>query len=681
MSDKVRIYQLAKELGVENKVLMAKLDEMGVEYKSHSSTLEHDTAETVKQLLAGGTSAKPTATEISKGEEEKGSRGEKAAKVEETRTATPVVKAKPEVSKMQPAPPQPMTQTIEKPAAQPVQTQPVQTQTVQTQPAQAKPAQQPQSRPAATAVAIKPAEPEVKKPLTKEERRALIPADAPRRAPVVTVMGHVDHGKTSLLDFIRKSRVAEREAGGITQHIGAYQVQTSHGPITFFDTPGHEAFTTIRQRGANATDIAVIVVAADDSIMPQTREAIAHAKAAKVPIIVAVNKTDLPQANPDKVKQDLMQLELIPEEYGGDTVVVPLSAKTGAGVDNLLEMISLIADLENYRAVTTISARGVIIESVLDKRAGVLATVLVQEGTLKVTDYVVAGEAWAKVKAMTDSDGKRVTEAKPSVPVQILGFSEQPVAGESIEAVSSEVAAKALVAERKGVRVDLETEDRNSRAKVTLAELFGTESKDKVINLIVRADTQGSLEAIKGILQKEAAKSSEVDISVMLAEVGAPNESDLLLASTSGATIMTFNVNPTGTVEKSAERQGITIKPYKIIYQLAEDVQRMIRGQTEPTYEEKILGHAEVRQLISIPKMGTIAGSYVTDGVVRRGAKARIYRGGKEVYKGSISQLKRFKDDAREVGTGFECGINLQNYDTVQQGDVIEVYDMVEVPA
>jgi translation initiation factor IF-2 len=663
MSDKVRIYQLAKELGVENKELMAKLDELGVEYKSHSSTLEHDTAETVKQLIQGDKQSAGAGVQNT----EKTVANVVETKAESAKIETPQA----EVTKAQSAPTkQTMTQTIEKP-------------TPSTSSGQAP---KPQTSTPATAVAVKqpetkPAELEVKKTLTKEERRALIPADAPRRAPVVTVMGHVDHGKTSLLDFIRKSRVAEREAGGITQHIGAYQVQTSHGPITFFDTPGHEAFTTIRQRGANATDIAVIVVAADDSIMPQTREAIAHAKAAKVPIIVAINKTDLPQANPDKVKQDLMQLELVPEEYGGDTVVVPLSARTGKGVDELLEMISLVADLENYRAVTNIAAHGVIIESVLDKRAGVLATVLVQEGTLHVADYVVAGEAWAKVKAMTDSDGKRVNEAKPSVPVQILGFSEQPVAGETIEAVKSEVAAKALVAERKQLRVDLETEDRNARSKVTLAELFGEQGKEKVINLILRADTQGSLEAIRGIIQKEAAKSDEVDINIMLAEVGAPNESDLLLASTSDATIMTFNVNPTGGVEKSAERQGIEIKSYKIIYQLAEDVQRMIRGQTEPTYEEKVLGHAEVRQVINIPKAGTIAGSYVTDGVVRRGAKARIFRGGKEVYKGSIAQLKRFKDDAREVGTGFECGINLQNYDNVQQGDVIEVYDMVEVPA
>jgi translation initiation factor IF-2 len=472
--------------------------------------------------------------------------------------------------------------------------------------------------------------------------------------------------------------VAEKEAGGITQHIGAYQVKTEYGPITFFDTPGHEAFTTIRQRGASATDIAVIVVAADDSIMPQTREAIAHAKAAKVPIIVAINKTDLPQANIDKVKQDLMQLELIPEEYGGDTIVVPLSARTGKGVDQLLEMISLVAEIENYRALTDIPAHGVIIEAVLDKRAGVLATVLVQEGTLKISDYIVAGESWAKIKAMTDSSGQRVTQAGPSVPVQILGFSDQPVAGETVDAVASDTLAKAVVAERIALRKELEQEESSDR-KRSLSDLFA--KKTNTLNLILRADTQGSLEAIKGVIQKEAAQSDEVELNIMFAEVGAPTETDLLLASTSDATVLSFGVTPAGSVQKLAERQGTKIKTYRIIYQMIEDVQRMIRGQLEPVYEEKILGHAEIRQIINIPKIGLIAGSYVTDGVVRRGAKARLFRSGKEVYKGSISQLKRFKDDVREVGTGFECGINLQNYDTVQQGDTIEIYDMVEVPA
>lgn len=621
MSEKIRIYQLAKELGVENKELLSKLDEMGVEYKSHSSTLDHETAEIVKSLLAG----KPQV----------------ATAVEEA-----PVQIKPEVVKESVSPSVPVKETakIEAPKVQET---------------------------------AKPAQPTTGS-LSKEDRKQRIPANAPKRAPVVTVMGHVDHGKTSLLDFIRSSKVAEKEAGGITQHIGAYQVKTEHGPITFFDTPGHEAFTTIRQRGASATDIAVIVVAADDSIMPQTREAIAHAKAAKVPIIVAINKTDLPQANIEKVKQDLMQLELIPEEYGGDTIVVPLSARTGKGVDHLLEMISLVAEIENYRALTDIPAHGIIIEAVLDKRAGVLATVLVQEGTLKISDYIVAGESWAKIKAMTDSSGQRVNQAGPSVPVQILGFSDQPVAGETVDAVASDTLAKAVVSERKVLRKELEQEESSDRKK-SLSDLFA--KKTNTLNLILRADTQGSLEAIKGVIQKEAAQSDEVELNIMFAEVGAPTETDLLLASTSDATVLSFGVTPAGSVQKLAERQGTKIKTYRIIYQMIEDVQRMIRGQLEPVYEEKILGHAEIRQIINIPKIGLIAGSYVTDGVVRRGAKARLFRSGKEVYKGSISQLKRFKDDVREVGTGFECGINLQNYDTVQQGDTIEIYDMVEVPA
>jgi translation initiation factor IF-2 len=601
MSEKVRIYQLAKDIGVETKELLDILDEMGVEYKSHSSTLDADTADTVRQLLL-----------------------DQQAEAELAEVVTT------EAPDETPAPP-PTAKTT------------------------AAPADTPAPKPKTTS------------------------PDAPRRAPVVTVMGHVDHGKTSLLDYIRKAKVAEKEAGGITQHIGAYQAQTKHGPITFIDTPGHEAFTTIRQRGANATDIAIIVVAADDSIMPQTREAVAHAKAAKVPIIVAINKIDLPQANPDRVKQDLMQLELIPEDYGGDTIVVPISAMTGEGVDNLLEMISLVAELEDFRAATDVSARGIVIESILDKRAGVLATVLVQEGTLKVTDYIVSGEAWAKIRAMTDASGSRISEAGPSYPVQILGFSEQPVAGQVIEQVAGEANAKALINERKERRQDEERE-RIGTQGLTLADLFGKQKATK-INLILRADTQGSLEAIKVVLAKEAQGVEEVDLDILLDDVGAPTESDLLLASTSDATVMSFGVNPAGSVKKAAERQGIPLKTYRIIYELIEDVQRMIRGQIEPEYEEQVIGHAEIRQVIRVPRSGNIAGSYVTDGTVRRGAKARLLRGGKEVYKGSISQLRRFKDDVREVGTGFECGINLQNYDNVQEGDIIEVYDMVEVPA
>jgi translation initiation factor IF-2 len=600
MSDKVRIYQLAKDLGIETREMLSILDEMGVEYKSHSSTLEHEVADTVRQLVAADDGdaqapAKPAAS------------GAAAAKGAGAAAS------------------------------------------------------------GATATVARP----------KAEAKEAAASDAPLRAPVVTVMGHVDHGKTTLLDYIRHTKVAEGEAGGITQHIGAYQAETKGGIVTFLDTPGHEAFTSIRQRGTNATDIAVIVVAADDSIMPQTREAIAHAKAAKVPIIVAINKCDLPQADPEKVKRDLMQVELVPEDFGGDTIVVEISAKSGAGVDDLLEMISLVAEVEELRAAPDGHARGLVIESVLDKQAGVLATVLVQEGTLRVADYIVSGEAWAKIRRLTDYTGTAVVEAGPSVPVQILGFSEQPNAGDPIEAVADEQTAKQLSEGRREERKDAERES-IGRKGLTLADLFGKPTR-KVINLIVRADAQGSLEAIKGVLAREAETTEEVDLELMLAEVGAPTESDLLLASTADATVITFGVTPPGSVKKSAERQKVAIKSYKIIYELIEDVQRMIRGQIEPEFEERVIGHAEVRAVIRVPRSGNIAGSYVTDGAIRRGSKARLTRGGKEVYKGSIAQLRRFKDDVREVASGFECGIHLQNYDNVQEGDVIEAYEMVEV--
>ncbi len=601
MPDKVRIYQLTKELGLGTKEMLALLDEIGVEYKSHSSTLDAETAETVRQLAAEGSSSGAAAT--------------------------------PETG------------------------------------AQAAP--RPAEAAAATATQVKEAK--AKGPQVKEKE---MPKDAPPRAPVVTVMGHVDHGKTTLLDTIRKTKVAAGEAGGITQHIGAYQALTPRGAVTFLDTPGHEAFTAIRQRGAGATDIAVIIVAADDSVMPQTREAIAHAKAADVPIIVAINKIDLPQANVDRVMQDLMRAELVPEAYGVETITVPISAKSGQGVDDLLEMISLVAEIEDLRAPLEAPAEGVIIESILDKRAGVLATVLVQKGTLHVADYLVSGESWAKVRAMSDSSGKRLKQAGPSQPVQVLGFSEQPQAGEKVIAAPDEQTAKRLAGERKEVR---EAAERAAIGKknVTLADLFG-QSKT-TINLILRADTQGSLEAVKGVLAKEGAATDEVELNVMFAAVGAPTETDLLLASTADATVMGFGVNAPGSVKKSAERQKIPLKNYRIIYDLIEDVQRMIRGQIEPEVEERVIGHAEVRAVIKVPRSGNIAGSYVTSGVIRRGAKARLVRGGKEVYKGSIAQLRRFKDDVREVATGFECGIHLQNYDNVQDGYVIDAYEMVEV--
>ncbi len=604
MSQKVRIYQLAKDLVIETKQLLRILDDMGVEYKSHSSTLDADIADTVRQLVEDDRAARVAAGKQEEAEAEAAKAAAAEKKVADDEAAMKAEKA-------------------------------------------------------------------ARKAEAKEKQ-------APLRAPVVTVMGHVDHGKTSLLDYIRKTRVAAKEAGGITQHIGAYVADTAHGPITFLDTPGHEAFTAIRQRGASATDIAIIVVAADDGVMPQTREAIAHAKAAGVPIIVAINKIDLPQANPDKVMQDLMQVELIPEAYGGDTITANISAETGDGIPDLLEMIALVAEVEDLRADPEGPARGVVVESILDKRAGVLATVLVQEGTLRVTDYVVSGESWAKVRRLTDHTGTALKSAGPSVPAQVLGFSSQVQAGAVVESVADEATAKRLAEQRREAREEEERET-IGRKNVTLADLFGKQ-RVTTIPLILRADTQGTLEALKGVLQRESESTDEVELDIMLADVGAPTESDLLLASTADAQVLAFGVNPAGSVKKSAERQGIPLKTYKIIYQLIEDVQRMIRGQIEPEFEEQVIGHAEVRAVIQVPRSGKIAGSYVTDGVVKRNAKARLIRDGKEVYKGSIATLKRFKDDVREVTQGFECGINLQNYDNVQEGDVVEAYEMVEVP-
>ncbi len=601
MAKKVRIYQLVKELEIDTKEMLSILDSTGVEYKSHASTLDAETAEAVRQLViqerseaaAAETGAEPESAETFTDHE-----GDDLEGGDETEPSTPTT---------------PQAET-----------------------------------------------------------------DAPPRSPVVTVMGHVDHGKTSLLDYIRQAAVAAKETGGITQHIGAYQAETDHGTITFLDTPGHEAFTSIRQRGADATDIAVIVVAADDSIMPQTREAIAHARAAEVPIIVAINKIDLPQADPERVRQDLMQIGLVPEAYGGDTITLEISALTGDGVTSLLEMISLVAEVEELRADPEAEAFGVVVESILDKRAGILATVLVQRGTLRVSDTIVSGEAWARIRRLTDHSGAVVSEAGPSVPVQVLGFSTQPQAGDTVTWVENEQIAKSLTSDRKREREEAERES-IGRTGVTLADLFG-QSNVKTINIILRADTQGSLEALKAVLQRESETTEEVDLAIMMAEVGAPTEADLLLASTAEAQVIAFGVNPPGSVKKSAERQGVTLKTYRVIYDLIADVQHLIHDQIEPEFEEQVIGRAEVRAVIRVPRSGNIAGSYVIDGVVRRGARARVTRSTREVYKGTVSQLRRFKDDVREVTQGFECGINLQNYDNIQEGDIIEVYEMVEVP-
>ena len=643
---KVRIYTLAKDLGVENQKLLEILDSLGVTYKSVSSTLDEETVESIKEILQGeGQTASPTAQPQAVQTQ---AAQPQPAQPHEAAPAVRRSKATPATQPTQAAPKDDVTPTATPPAVVPPSVQ-------QVQAAQPAPAQ-----PAAPQPAVAASEAPAR--------------EIPHRSPVVTIMGHVDHGKTSLLDYIRKTKVAAGEAGGITQHVGAFEAQTSKGRIVFIDTPGHEAFTTIRARGANVADIAIIVVAADDSIMPQTREAIAHAQAAKVPLIVAINKIDLPQADVDRVKTDLTMVNLVPEDFGGDTVVVPVSAKTGEGVEDLLEYISLTAELEDLRADPQGEFSGVVIESKVDRQSGVLATVMVQQGTVHVGDFLVVGETYGKIKAMTDTLGGRIKSAGPSTPVQILGFSEAPVSGDKVASASNEHTARDKVA----VRVDTRrtVEEARAQRKLSLEEMMGSLVEVREVNLILRADTQGSVEAIQGILAKR--QSEEVKLNVMLAGIGAPTEGDVLLASTAEATILCFSVTASAPVRKISEQKSVELKSFKIIYELIDEVDRLIKGNVEPVFEEQYLGRAEVRMLIKHPKSGTIAGSYVTDGSFKRNARAKVTRGKQVVYEGTIVGLKRFKDDVREVKTGFECGINL-DWNDVMEGDIIEASEMVEV--
>jgi len=498
------------------------------------------------------------------------------------------------------------------------------------------------------------------------------------RPPVICVMGHVDHGKTSLLDAIRKTNVTDKEAGGITQHIGAYTVKVGERKITFLDTPGHEAFTAMRMRGANATDIAILVVAADDGVMPQTVEAINHAKAAGIEIIVAVNKIDKPAANIERVKQELTEYELVAEDWGGSTVFAPVSAKTGEGISDLLDMILLSADILELKANPDRRARGLVIEAELDKGRGPVATVLVQKGTLHVGDFISAGACHGKVRAMIDDKGRRVKEATPSTPVEILGLSNVPSAGEVFLAHENDKTAKSYAETYEAQNKERMLEETKSR--MSLDDLFSQiqEGNLKELNLIVKADVQGSVEAVKQSLLKLS--NEEVVVKCIHGGVGAINESDIMLASASNAIIIGFNVRPDATAKTIAETEGVDVRLYKVIYQAIEDIQAAMKGMLDPIFEEKIIGHAEVRQIFKASAVGNIAGSYVMDGVFQRGCKVRISREGKQIYEGELASLKRFKDDVKEVKTGFECGLVFDGFDQMQEFDIVEAYIMVEVP-
>ena len=500
--------------------------------------------------------------------------------------------------------------------------------------------------------------------------------DLQPRPPVVTIMGHVDHGKTSLLDYIRHSHVTSGEAGGITQHIGAYTVTVDGRTITFLDTPGHEAFTAMRARGAQATDIAILVVAADDGVMPQTVEAINHAKAANVPIIVAINKMDKPAANPERVKQDLTAYELVPEEWGGDTIMVPVSAHTGEGVDTLLEMILLEADMLQLRANPNRMAKGVIIEAKLDKARGPVATVLLQNGTLHVGDNIVAGMASGRVRAMVNDRGERVTEAGPSMPVEISGFTDVPSAGDDMMAVADDHLGRQVVQER---RDKLKAARAAASSKVSLDNLFSRIDQSKLtnLNIIIKADVQGSVEAVKQALEKLS--NDEVKVRVLHSAVGAITKDDVNLASAFDAIIIGFNIRPDASAREAAEREGVDVRLYRVIYQAIEDVQKAMKGLLEPEYKEVTLGHAEVRNTFRITGAGTVAGCYVKDGKLQRNAEAHLIRDNVVVFEGKLSSLKRFKDDAKEVAEGYECGVSFDSFNDIKEGDVIECYVMEEV--
>ncbi|SHF23580.1 translation initiation factor IF-2 [Desulforamulus putei] len=502
------------------------------------------------------------------------------------------------------------------------------------------------------------------------------PAQLVPRPPVVTIMGHVDHGKTSLLDAIRQTNVTAGEAGGITQHIGAYQVEHNGKKITFVDTPGHAAFTAMRARGAQITDIAILVVAADDGVMPQTVEAINHAKAANVPIIVAINKMDKPEANPDKVKQELTQHELVVEDWGGDVIAVPVSAKTRMGLDNLLEMILLVAEVNELKANPNRRARGTVVEAELDKGRGPVATVLVQNGTLNVGDTIVVGHAYGRVRAMIDDKGRRVKKAGPSTPVEILGLSDVPEAGDILVVVEDEKLARE-VAEKRQMRK--REEILKATAKISLDDLFKhiQEGQIKELPIILKADVQGSIEALAQALEKLS--TDEVKVNLIHSGVGAINETDIMLASASNAIVIGFNVRPDANARKIAEAEKIDIHLYRVIYEVIDDVKKAMSGLLDPEYKEVILGHVEVRKIFKASKIGTIAGCYVTEGKITRDSGIRLIRDGIVIHEGKLDSLKRFKDDVKEVAQGYECGITIENFNDIQEGDIIEAFTVEAV--
>ncbi|QIB26149.1 translation initiation factor IF-2 [Caloranaerobacter azorensis] len=661
---KIRVYQLAKKLGMSSKELMTKLHELDVNIESHMNTLEDEVVDLLTELINEEKDSKGKNNSNSKKSNVKDKREEMQTEKNIIHIGEKIT-VKDLADKIKVNPTQLISQLIALGVIAAIN-QEIDFDT-------------------ASIVASEYGY-EVKSIQVEEEEDEKIeedlldfeddPETLQPRPPIVTVMGHVDHGKTSLLDAIRKTNVTAREAGGITQHIGASTVIVNDKKIVFLDTPGHEAFTSMRARGAQVTDIAVLVVAADDGVMPQTVEAINHAKAANVPIIVAVNKIDKYEANPERVKQELAEHGLLPEEWGGDTIFVPVSALKKQGIDELLEMILLVAEMQELKANPSRKAMGTIIEAKLDKGRGPVATVIVQKGTLNVGDAVIAGTAHGRIRAMIDDKGKRIKKATPSMPVEILGLSEVPDAGEHLYVVENDKKAREIAENRKE---KLRTEQLKATQKVSLDALFEQIKKGEVkdLNIIVKADVKGSIEAVKQALEKLS--TDEVKVKTIHSGVGAITESDIMLASASNAIIVGFNVRPTTPAMDLAKREKVDVRTYRIIYNAIEDIEAAIKGMLEPEYKEVILGRAEVRATFKIPNVGVVAGIYVQQGKITRNSKIRLLRDNVVIHEGNISSLKRFKDDVREILTGYEGGLGIENYNDIKEGDVIEAYTLEEV--
>ncbi len=672
---RIRVYELAKQLQLSSKELMVILSELGVEIKSHMSTINEKEANTVKELLKEGR------------EEDKGSVKQKKPKTKpegakksidkKGQPGVMVKKSKPRDKKVVEIDEKitvnglaailkvPATQIIKK--LIPLGIMAGLNQNIDGSVAADI------GREFGFEVLIK--EYDIEEDYLAEEKED--PSKMLPRSPVVTVMGHVDHGKTSLLDRIRKTKVTEEEAGGITQHIGAYKVQIEKREIVFLDTPGHEAFTAMRARGAQVTDIAVLVVAADDGVMPQTIEAINHVRAADVSLIVAINKIDKPSANPDRVKQELADQGLILEEWGGDTVGVLVSAHTGEGIDDLLEMILLVADIQDLRANPDRNAVGVVVEAKLDRGRGPVATVLVQKGTLRIGDSIVVGAAYGKVRAMADDDGKRIQKAGPSTPVEVIGLSEVPGAGDMLVVTEDDRTARHIAQERKERIRD--TLLRSSK-RITLEDLFDQikEGKVKELNIIVKADVHGSIEALRQSIEKLS--NDEVRIKSIHGGVGAITETDIMLAAASNAIVIGFNVRPDSKAVQMANHEKVDIRTYRIIYDAINDLEAAIKGMLDPKYKEVVAGKAEVRALFKVSAIGTIAGCYVLEGKIQRNSGIRVVRDGIVVFEGKLESLKRFKDDVREVTQGYECGISVEAFNDIKEGDILECFVDQEIP-